>query len=186
MTSTPTAPTAPGTPPPLTSADVAAWYEASDELCKLISGDSFHYGLWQQGDLDGPQPAREPATRAQERMTDFFCDLLGLEPGHHLLDVGCGHGSPALHAARQRGIEVTGCSISHDQISEATHRGRRGHDGAGPLRLRRRHGPAPRQRPLRRRLGPPPASPTNASTGTTTPSWPRSSARTSPRAWTPH
>ncbi|MFE2247037.1 SAM-dependent methyltransferase [Streptomyces lavendulae] len=117
MTTTPTTPAA-----PLTSAEVAAWYEASDELCKLISGDSFHYGLWHPGDLDGPLPARQLATLAQNRMTGFFCDLLAVEPGHHLLDVGCGHGSPALHAARERGIDVTGCSISHAQITEATRR----------------------------------------------------------------
>lgn len=117
MTTTPAAPAA-----PLTSAEVAAWYEASDELCKLISGDSFHYGLWSPGDLDEPLPARQLATRAQNRMTDFFCDLLAVEPGRHLLDVGCGHGSPALHAARERGIHVTGCSIGHAQITEAARR----------------------------------------------------------------
>ncbi|MGW2749073.1 SAM-dependent methyltransferase [Streptomyces sp. NPDC001450] len=107
---------------PLTSAEVAAWYEASDELCRLISGDSFHYGLFNPGDLQEPLPARRLATRAQDRMTDFFCDLLALEPGRHLLDVGCGHGSPALYAARERGVRVTGCSISHAQIAEATRR----------------------------------------------------------------
>ncbi|MEU8512897.1 class I SAM-dependent methyltransferase [Kitasatospora sp. NPDC048722] len=125
MTSTPVVPAgapATATSPSLTSAEVAAWYEASDDLCKLISGDSFHYGLWQPGDLDDQLTARESATRAQNRMTDLFCDLLDLAPGRHLLDVGCGHGSPALHAARQRGVEVTGCSISHAQITEATRR----------------------------------------------------------------
>lgn len=52
----------------------------------------------------------------------FFCDLLALEPGHHLLDVGCGHGTPALRAARERSIQVTGCSICQAQITEATRR----------------------------------------------------------------
>lgn len=125
MTSAPLVPAVTPTPAPtltLTSAEVAAWYEASDDLCKLISGDSFHYGLWQPGDLDEPLAARESATRAQDRMTDLFCGMLDLAPGRHLLDVGCGHGSPALHAARQRDVRVTGCSISHAQITEATRR----------------------------------------------------------------
>ncbi|GGP86450.1 SAM-dependent methyltransferase [Streptomyces melanogenes] len=114
------APVSPATP--LTSAEVAAWYEASDELCKMISGDSFHYGMWQPDDFGEPLPARQLATRAQNRMTDFFCDLLAIKPGEHLLDVGCGHGSPALHAARERRIQVTGCSISRAQITEAIRR----------------------------------------------------------------
>lgn len=105
-----------------TSAEVGAWYDAADDLCKLISGDSFHYGLWRSADLDSPLPAAQLATQAQNRMTDHFCDLLQLEGGQHLLDVGCGHGSPAIHAAQRRHCQVTGCSISHAQVQEATRR----------------------------------------------------------------
>ncbi|WP_405163202.1 class I SAM-dependent methyltransferase [Nocardia sp. NBC_01499] len=117
-----TTPIVPGTPHTLTTAQVAAWYDASDELCKLISGDSFHYGRWQPGDLDAPLPAAQLTTLAQNRMTDLFCDLLGLDAGARLLDVGSGHGSPAIHAAEQRGLDITGCTISQAQITEATRR----------------------------------------------------------------
>ncbi|MFI1801696.1 SAM-dependent methyltransferase [Streptomyces sp. NPDC020379] len=119
MPPTSLAPVGPSLPTP---AEVGAWYDDADDLCKLMSGDSFHYGLWQPADLDSPLPIAQLATRAQNRMTDLFCDLLQLEAGQHLLDVGCGHGSPAIRAAGQRQCDVTGCSISRVQVQEATRR----------------------------------------------------------------
>ena len=49
-----------------------------------------------------------------------FIDWLGLTPDHHVLDVGCGSGGPALHLARLTGARVTGIDINADGIATAT------------------------------------------------------------------
>lgn len=44
-------------------------------------------------------------------------DKLGLEPGHHLLDLGCGFGRHAFEALK-RGAHVTACDMAYDELSE--------------------------------------------------------------------
>ena len=44
---------------------------------------------------------------------------LGLKPGMRLLDVGCGWGSFAIHAARHHGVKVTGVTLSPVQAELA-------------------------------------------------------------------
>jgi SAM-dependent methyltransferase len=50
-------------------------------------------------------------TKGTRQEIDFLVDALGLQPGHHLLDVGCGPGRHA-HELAARGIDVTGVDIS--------------------------------------------------------------------------
>ena len=38
---------------------------------------------------------------AQEEKVDLVCRKLDLQPGHRLLDVGCGWGTMVIHAAEQ-------------------------------------------------------------------------------------
>jgi cyclopropane-fatty-acyl-phospholipid synthase len=52
---------------------------------------------------------------AQEAKLALTCDKLQLEPGQRVLDIGCGWGSFAIHAARRRGVEVTGITLSEPQ-----------------------------------------------------------------------
>ncbi len=47
---------------------------------------------------------------------------LGLEPGSRLLDVGCGWGSMAVHAAKEFGASVVGVTISAEQAAFARDR----------------------------------------------------------------
>ena len=56
---------------------------------------------------------------AQEAKLDLVCRKLGLEPGMRVLDVGCGWGSFALHAARHYGVDVVGVTLSTEQAALA-------------------------------------------------------------------
>ena len=56
---------------------------------------------------------------AQETKLELVCTKLGLEPGERLLDVGCGWGSFAVHAAVNHGVHVTGITLSGPQAERA-------------------------------------------------------------------
>jgi cyclopropane-fatty-acyl-phospholipid synthase len=50
---------------------------------------------------------------------ELLCDKLELKAGDRLLDIGCGWGGLAKYAAATRGCEVTGISLSEEQIRYA-------------------------------------------------------------------
>ncbi len=52
---------------------------------------------------------------AQQAKLGMICRKLELSPGERLLDVGCGFGGLAAHAARHHGVEVTGVTVSREQ-----------------------------------------------------------------------
>lgn len=58
-----------------------------------------------------------PAERT-EREVDGILDLLGLEPGDHVLDLACGHGRHAIRLAK-RGLRVTGFDLSEVFLERA-------------------------------------------------------------------
>ena len=55
----------------------------------------------------------------QREKLDRVCRKLGLCPHHHLLEIGTGWGSFALHAARHYGCRVTTTTISEEQFEKA-------------------------------------------------------------------
>jgi cyclopropane-fatty-acyl-phospholipid synthase len=59
---------------------------------------------------------------AQTAKLDLVCTKLALEKGERMLDVGCGWGSLAIHAAREYGVSVTGITLSEPQASLARQR----------------------------------------------------------------
>jgi len=59
---------------------------------------------------------------AQRQKLDRLCDLLALSPADHLLEIGCGWGGMALHAATTRGCRVTAITISREQHALASRR----------------------------------------------------------------
>ena len=84
-----------GTPPPSPTTTTSA--TTSTGWC---SGPSMVYSCAVWDDEDAGLDA------AQEAKLDLVCRKLGLQPGSRLLDVGCGWGSLAMHAAaalRRRG-----------------------------------------------------------------------------------
>jgi cyclopropane-fatty-acyl-phospholipid synthase len=56
---------------------------------------------------------------AQEAKLELVCTKLGLAPGQRVLDVGCGFGSFAVHAATRHGARVLGITLSQPQAEFA-------------------------------------------------------------------
>ncbi len=54
---------------------------------------------------------------AQENKLDLVCRKLGLEPGMHIADIGCGWGSFAKFAAEKYKVRVTGVTVSKEQVA---------------------------------------------------------------------
>jgi cyclopropane-fatty-acyl-phospholipid synthase len=59
---------------------------------------------------------------AQVAKLDLVCTKLALQKGERMLDVGCGWGSLAIHAAREYGVSVTGITLSEPQAALARER----------------------------------------------------------------
>jgi cyclopropane-fatty-acyl-phospholipid synthase len=59
---------------------------------------------------------------AQANKLRHLCRKLRLQPGSHLLDIGCGWGGLAIFAARNFGVNVTGVTLSENQMRLATGR----------------------------------------------------------------
>jgi cyclopropane-fatty-acyl-phospholipid synthase len=67
-------------------------------------------------------PADLSLADAQRAKLDRLCDWLELSPADHLLEIGCGWGGMAIHAARTRGCRVTAITISREQHALAARR----------------------------------------------------------------
>lgn len=88
-------------------------------------GNDF-YALWLDPDMtyscalfDGSEC---DLTEAQRRKWDRLLDTLDAQRGHHVLEIGCGWGGFAVHAAKTRGVRVTGITISDEQLAWARRR----------------------------------------------------------------
>ncbi len=57
-------------------------------------------------------------TRNTLAEVDFLLELLSVEPGDHILDIGCGAGRHSVELAR-RGYQVTGVDISAGMLAQA-------------------------------------------------------------------
>ncbi len=78
---------------------------------RFIMGDELHFGLFERPD--------EPLARATRRLTDRLIEAAELEPGHEVLDVGCGIGLPACRLALERDCRVVGISSSRVGVDAA-------------------------------------------------------------------
>ena len=93
-------------------------YDVGNEFYELVLGPAMTYSC-----------ARFPVEgttleQAQADKHELICRKLGLHvrPGQRLLDVGCGWGSMAIHAARHHRAEVVGITISKEQALRARQR----------------------------------------------------------------
>ncbi len=90
-------------------------YDIGNEFYRLVLGPSMTYSCARFVD------ASTTLESAQEAKHDLVCRKLGLHErtGARLLDVGCGWGSMALHAASRYGASVVGVTLSSAQADLA-------------------------------------------------------------------
>ncbi|MEV8568136.1 cyclopropane-fatty-acyl-phospholipid synthase family protein [Streptomyces sp. NPDC051322] len=90
-------------------------YDVGNDFYELVLGPSMVYSCAYWAD-------DSTLETAQRDKLDLVCRKLALEEGMRLLDVGCGWGSMAIHAAREYGVQVTGVTLSREQAAYARKR----------------------------------------------------------------
>ncbi|MFC4467003.1 class I SAM-dependent methyltransferase [Streptomyces xiangluensis] len=91
-------------------------YDVGNDFYEIVLGPSMVYSCayW-----PAPDATLEDAQRDK---LELIARKLDLKPGGRLLDVGCGWGSMAIHAAREHGVSVVGVTLSHEQAAYARKR----------------------------------------------------------------
>jgi cyclopropane-fatty-acyl-phospholipid synthase len=98
------------------SAAVRHHYDVSNEFFALFLDETMTYScaLFEEG--------TETLEEAQEAKLELICRKLELQPGQRVVDIGCGWGSFAIHAAREHGVSVLGITLSPPQAELAQER----------------------------------------------------------------
>ena len=107
------------------SAAISHHYDVGNDFYALVLGPSMVYScaVWAAGGAEAPGSGPDSGLdAAQEAKLDLVCRKLGLQPGMRVLDVGCGWGSFALHAAARYGVSVVGVTLSREQAALARKR----------------------------------------------------------------
>lgn len=96
---------------PVTPADVARHYDELDRFYRELWGEHLHHGLFES--------RRDDPGEAAVRMVSLVAELACLAPGQEVCDVGCGYGATARTLAEERGVRVTGITLSEAQARHA-------------------------------------------------------------------
>lgn len=91
------------------ASNVKAHYDLGNDFFRLLLDETMSYScaIFRSPD--------EPLETASTRKLDLACRKLELTPADHLLEIGTGWGSLAIHAAREYGCRVTTTTISSEQ-----------------------------------------------------------------------
>jgi cyclopropane-fatty-acyl-phospholipid synthase len=114
------------------AAAISHHYDVGNQFYRLVLGPSMTYSCARFVDTG------TTLEEAQAAKHELICRKLGLDatPGARLLDVGCGWGSMAIHAARHHRARVVAVALSREQVDEARHRvTQAGLDGQVEVRL---------------------------------------------------
>jgi cyclopropane-fatty-acyl-phospholipid synthase len=98
------------------AAAVRYHYDVGNDFFELFLDESMTYScaIFSRG--------AQTLEEAQETKLDLIARKLGLQEGMRVLDVGCGWGSFAIHAARNHAVSVTGVTLSPPQAELARRR----------------------------------------------------------------
>lgn len=96
--------------------NISYHYDLGNEFYGLWLDETMTYSsaLFQSGD--------QSMASAQTAKYAAMIDQMGVEPGDHVLEIGCGWGGFAVYAAQNRGLRVTGLTISKEQLAYAEDR----------------------------------------------------------------
>ena len=83
-------------------------YDVGNDFYRAVLGERMVYSCCYWKDA-------HTLEEAQVAKLDLSCRKLGLKPGMTVLDIGCGWGAFARHAAETCGVTVTGVTISEEQ-----------------------------------------------------------------------
>ena len=117
---------------------VRAWEKArfwlqSNSKRQALKNISYHYDLgndfyrlWLDDTMTYSSAlfttSQESLENAQVAKYASMIDQMGVKPGDHVLEIGCGWGGFAEYAAKERGLKVTGLTISKEQLDFARKR----------------------------------------------------------------
>ena len=96
--------------------NIQAHYDLSNDFFELFLDPTMTYSC---GIFESSKTSMEGASYAK---LDRLCRKLNLRPTDHLLEIGTGWGSMAMHAAQNYGCQVTTTTISREQYAMATQR----------------------------------------------------------------
>ncbi len=96
--------------------NVAHHYDIGNDLYRLFLDDDLQYSCAYFTDPDNS------LEQAQSDKKAHIAAKLALEPGQHILDIGCGWGGTALYLNRVAGVRVTGVTLSEQQLKVARER----------------------------------------------------------------
>ena len=98
------------------SRSVRHHYDVGNEFFALFLDETMNYScaIFSRG--------ATTLEEAQDAKRELICTKLALQPGERVLDVGCGWGAWAIHAAQRHGVEVLGITLSPPQAAEAQRR----------------------------------------------------------------
>ncbi len=96
--------------------NIAYHYDLGNELFALMLDETMTYSC-----AVFEHPGMSLAD-AQHAKYERLCRLLELGPDDHVLEIGCGWGGFARHAAERHGCRVTGITISREQAAVARER----------------------------------------------------------------
>lgn len=95
---------------------VSHHYDVGNDFYRLVLGPTMLYSCAYF------ETAATTLEDAQQAKLDMVATKLDLQTGQRLLDVGCGWGSMAIHAAARYGVRVVGITLAHEQAELAAKR----------------------------------------------------------------
>jgi cyclopropane-fatty-acyl-phospholipid synthase len=100
------------------AAVISHHYDVGNAFYRLVLGPTMTYSCARFVSDD------DTLETAQTAKYELICKKLGIDkkPGLRLLDVGCGWGSMAMHAAQHHQAKVVGVALSREQVDEAKRR----------------------------------------------------------------
>jgi len=108
------------------------WFQSNTKR-QALKNISYHYdlgndfySLWLDDTMTYSSAlfntSQESLEKAQIAKYASMIDQMGVKPGDHVLEIGCGWGGFAEYAAKERGLKVTGLTISKEQLEYAKKR----------------------------------------------------------------